>query len=142
MDEKTRNLLYRSFDEDLTPEEKKGLIEALENSFELKQEKEQIVQLRKNIKEGKASSFKPFFAERVLNRIQASGKNREEETFFNSLFVLFRPVAIAAAVLTIFVAGYNIANSGNVSLEGALAIPEVTLDDAYETSLAVVIEEE
>lgn len=142
MDEKIKILLYRSFDEDLNPDESKMLEKVLAKSEELQKEKEKITRLRVNIKEGKVSAFKPFFAERVLNRIQSSVNSQDEETFFESLFVLFRPVAIAAAVLIIIVAGYNISTSGQISIEGALGVPEVTLDDAYTTSLAVVMEEE
>jgi len=142
MDEKMKILLYRSFDENLNPEENKLLDQALASSDELKQEKEQIITLRGNIKEGRATSFKSFFAERVLNKIQASINSQEEDTFFDSLFVLFRPVAIAAALLIIIVASYNVASTGLISLEGALGMPEVTLDEAYDTSLAVVLEEE
>ena len=142
MDEKIKILLYRSFDEDLNPDESKMLEKVLEKSEELQKEKEKITRLRVNINEGKASAFKPFFAERVLNRIQASVNSQEADTFFESLIVIFRPVAIAAVVLIISVAAYNIITSGQISIEGALAVPEVTLDDAYDTSLAVVMEEE
>jgi len=142
MDEKIKTLLYRSFDEDLSPDESKLLEKALANSKELKEEKDKIDTLRVNIKESKASAFKPFFAERVLSKINASVNSQEEDSFFESLFVIFKPVAVAAAVLIIGIAGYNVTTSGQISLDGALGIPEVTLDDAYDTSFAVMMEEE
>jgi hypothetical protein len=142
MDEKIKELLYRSFDEALSPEDTKVLEQALANSDELVKEKEDIARLRNQISEGKILNFKPFFADRVLNRIQSSATDHSEEALFDSLFILFRPVAIAAAALIILVAGYNIVNSGNISLEGALAIPEVTLDEAYDISSAMALEEE
>ena len=142
MDEKIRELLYRSFDETLKPEDSKVLEHALANSDDLLKEKEEIAALRNQVYESKTEQFKPFFAERVLKRIQTSALDQNENAIFDSLIVLFKPVAIAATVLIIFVAGYNMADSGNISLEGALAIPDVTLDDAYNTSLAMVIEEE
>jgi len=142
MDEKIKELLYRSFDETLSPEDDKSLEQALANSIELMLEKENITRLRDQISESQTKHFKPFFADRVLNQIQTSTANQNEETLFDSLFILFRPVAIAATALIIIVAGYNIVSTGQFSLEGAMGMPQVTLDDVYDTSLAVVMEEE
>jgi hypothetical protein len=142
MDEKNKSLLYRSFEQELSPEEKENLEQALSRTEELRREKETIIQLRRTIREGKVDSFRPFFADRVLNRIQAYSKGRNDESFFDSLFMIFRPVAIAAVILIIMVTVYNITTSGQLSLESVLAVPEVTLDDAYSSSLALVIEEE
>jgi hypothetical protein len=142
MDEKLKALLYRSFEEQLTSEENNLLKEGLKNSSELREEERKISKLRNIIKKEKVSAFKPFFADRVMNEIEAFVKDREEDTFFESLFFLFKPIAIAATALIIIIAGYNITSSGQFSLEGAIGIPEVTLDDAYDTSLAVVMEDE
>lgn len=142
MDEKIKELLYRSFDETLKPEDSKVLEYALANSDDLLKEKEEIAALRNQLYESTSKQFKPFFAERVLKQIQTYPLDQNENALFDSLMVLFKPVAIAATVLIILVSGYNIADSGNISLEGALAIPDVTFDDAYNTSLAMVIEEE
>jgi len=140
MNKKIRALLYRSFDKSLSSREKQVLENALSQSEALRTEKESILQMRQAIKKGKVSGFQPFFAERVLN--QASIQAKAEDSFFNSLLIVFRPLAIAAVVVIIIISAYNITSSGQVSLEGALAVPEVTLNDAYATSLAVVIEEE
>ena len=142
MDEKLKILLYRSFEEPLSSEEGKMLEEGLKDSFELREEKEDIIRIRGMLQAEKVASFKPFFADRVMNKLEAVLKNKEEDSFFESLFLLFRPVAIAATALIIIAAVYNIASTGQVSLEGAMGIPEVTLDDAYDTSLAAVMEEE
>jgi hypothetical protein len=142
MNKKIRSLLYRSFDKNLSSRERQVLENALSQSEDLRGEKESILQLRQAIKKEKVSGFQPFFSERVLNRIQATLQAKGEDSFFNSLLVVFRPLAIAAIILIIIISAYNITSSGQVSLEGALAVPEVTLNDAYATSLAVVIEEE
>jgi hypothetical protein len=142
MNKKIRVLLYRSFDEDLSQKEKQALEKALSQSETFRAERESIIQMRQSVKKGNISRFQPFFAERVLNRIQTTLQVKAEESFFNSLLVVFRPLAIAAIILIIIISAYNITSSGQISLEGALAVPEVTLNDAYATSLAVVIEEE
>ena len=141
MDKKLRDLLYRSFDSKLFPEEKKLLEQALSQSKQLKQEKEMISSLRKDIKRSKITSFQPYFADRVMENIRSSKQIDESEQFFESLFVFFRPIAITAAVLIIIIAGYNITTTGYFSIEGALGIPEVTVDDVYDPTLALVTEE-
>jgi hypothetical protein len=142
MDKKIQSLLYRSFDEDLSAENKELLRQALLQSEAFRDEKEKIANLRQTIKKGNMSSFKPFFAERVLNRIHELTEKKNEASFFNDLLLIFRPLAIAAIILIIIIGSYNIRSSGEVSLEGALAVPEVTLNDAYAGSLASVLEEE
>jgi hypothetical protein len=141
MDKNLKDLLYRSFDSDLNPEEKKLLEKALSQSNELRREKEMITSLREDINQSKVTSFKPFFADRVMETIHASKQVNGNEQFFDSLFIFFRPIVIAAAVLIIIMAGYNINTTGQFSLEGALGIPEVTVDDVYDPALAFVTEE-
>lgn len=141
MDKKLIDLLYRSFDSDLDSREKKILEEALADSEELRQEKQIIDSLRQDIKGAKETSFKPGFADKVMNAITNQGLASENEQFFDSLFVFFRPIAIAATILIIIIAGYNIGSSGRFSIEGALGVPEVSVDDVYDPSLALVTEE-
>lgn len=142
MDEKLIGLLYRSFDTELHPEELKILEKGLSESEELREEKQKITLLRQNIVGQRKAAFKPFFVERVMNRIELMEKTDEQEILFNSLYKLFRPLAIAAAVLIIVISGYNIISSGEVSIESALAVPEVTLDDIYSPSYALLMEED
>ena len=141
MDKKLQDLLYRSFDSDLNQKEKKILDEALVHSEELREEKEIITSLRNNIERGKTTSFKPFFADRVMEKIQTSKQVDENEQFFESLFVIFRPIAVAAVILIIIIAGYNINTTGQFSIEGVFGVQEVTIDDVYDPTLALVTEE-
>ena len=141
MDKNLRDLLYRSFDSNLNQEERKLLEEALSQSNELRHEKEIIDSLRQNIEKSKTTSFTPFFADRVMENLHLSEEADKNEKFFDSLFVFFRPIAIAATVLIIIIAGYNMSTVGHFSLEGALGIPEVTVNDVYDPTLALVTEE-
>ena len=141
MDEKIKTLLYRSFDTELSPEEEEQLSLALRQSEELRIEKERIAALRDNIISGKSQSFEPFFADRVMGKLYDIENKKEAEFFFEWLFALFRPVAIAATILIIIAIGYNIGSSGQISLEGALAVPEVTLDEVYDPTLTLAMEE-
>jgi anti-sigma factor RsiW len=141
MDKKLKDLLYRSLDSKLNSDEKQTLEQALSQSEELRQEKEMITSLREDIRRSKATSFNARFADRVMNEINLLNQVSENDQFFESLFVFFRPIAIAAIVLIIAIAGYNINSTGRFSLEGALGIPEVTVDDVYVPTLAMVLEE-
>jgi hypothetical protein len=141
MDKKLKDLLYRSLDSKLNSDEKQTLEQALSQSEELRQEKEMITSLREDIGRSKATSFNARFADRVMNEINLLNQVSENDQFFESLFVFFRPIAIAAIVLIIAIAGYNINSTGRFSLEGALGIPEVTVDDVYVPTLAMVLEE-
>ena len=141
MDKKSKDFLYYSFDSDLDQEKKRKLEKALSQSKELQQEKEMLTFLRQNIKSSVNTSFNPGFAERVMQKIIGQNQITENEQFFDSLFVLFRPIAIAATVLIIIIAGYNMSSTNQFSIEGALGIPEVTVDEVYDPSLALVTEE-
>ena len=141
MDKKIKELLYRSFDSELSSEERKFLDNALSESEDLRNEKELISSLREKIKTSSTKSFNPGFADRVMKTIRSSKRSDESEQFFESLSVIFRPIAIAATVLIIIIAGYNMNKTDNYSLEGALGVPEVTVNDVYDPSLALVSEE-
>ncbi len=141
MDKKLKELLYLSFDSQLNAEERRLLEEGLAQSEELRQEKEMITSLRGDLKRSKSTSFNPHFVDRVMEKIHSIEKKDESEQLFDSLYLFFRPIAIAATVLIIVIAGYNISTTGNFSLEGALGVPEVSLDDVYDPALALVSEE-
>ena len=134
-------LLYRSFDDSLTPDEQKQLDEALSNSKALRDEKNRIVSMRKAVSGSAARSFKPFFAERVMQQIQQSHQNAvKQDPFFESLLAVFRPVAMGAAVMMIILLTYNMIKSDRLSLAGAFAEPEVTLEEAFDPTTMLAME--
>jgi hypothetical protein len=142
MDKKNKVLLYKSFDSELNQDEKIILNKALSESEELRNEKEMIISIRKNVEKSKTTSFNPNFADQIMEKIQPSILPDESDRFFESLSVVFRPIAIAATILIIIIAGYNMSTTDNYSLEGALGVPEVTVNDAYDPSIALVTEDE
>ena len=141
MNDKNLKLLYRYFDEKLTPAEQKQLEEALQHSKELQKEKNRLSSLRKLVATNSQQTFKPFFADRVMRRIsQSSEKENRQEMFFDSLLSIFRPIAIGATVVLILIMSYNIIKTDQVSLAGALATPEVTLEEAIDPTLLIALE--
>jgi len=141
MNKKELELLYRSFDGELTREEERMLKEALERSEALRAEKRLIEGLRKAIAAGGNASFGPFFADRVMERIgEGPAAAPEPNGFLRSIEAFFRPVALAAAGLSIVILCINLWVGGRVSLEAAFGVPEATLEEALEPTLPLVME--
>ena len=135
--EKILKLLYRSFDDILDEEEQQELAEALRNSRELEEERGQIEMQRNAISQsGSGLSFKPFFAERVMKRI--SGEDKKEnyaEIFFESLFTLFKRVAVIGAAACIVIIAYNLAKGESLKAEDAFYVSRVTYEEILDMPL-------
>ena len=136
MNKKILKLLYRSFDDDLSEKEQKQLAEALENSEELRREKEQIKAQRQAVSDSGAQSFKPFFAERVMSRIQAMGEEENTlEAFYETLWAVFRRFAVAAAVILIALITINLIIGESLSMDEAFYISELTFEEVLQLPL-------
>jgi hypothetical protein len=138
MNKKMLELLYRSFDDALTQAEQLQLDDALTKSTELQEERDRIVHMRAMISDGSVPSFHPFFAEKVMRRIREA--ERSQESFFDSLIEVFRPVAIAATIFFIVLLSYNLLKSDKISLASAFAEPEIRLEQALDPTLTLVME--
>ncbi|MCU0287637.1 MAG: hypothetical protein MUF15_14745 [Acidobacteria bacterium] len=108
--EKMKNLLYRSFDSSLTPQEQEELDNALENSSALKNEKLLIEKQRKAISQyANEFSFNPFFAQQVINRINTlTGNQNYGEIFANYLLFFFKRMALVSITICLIMISYNV----------------------------------
>ncbi len=133
MDQKALELLYRSFDAPLTPEEQRQLREALEKSRELRQEQEEIATMRRAVSQNTVPGFEPFFAERVMRRIRAGAKTGRKtgEDFSSSLAWSFRRIAMAGAIAALLLLANNIYRGGGISVSAIFAMPQLTIEDAW-----------
>ena len=107
--ENVKELLMRSFDQELTPQEKEALERALESSEELRQEKDDIEKMRKLISLS-SPSFSDSFIENTMNRV----KNEQDENPQLSQFIsIFKRIAIsgAAAIVALLISIYFIDGS-------------------------------
>ncbi len=138
MNEMLLDLLYRSFDEELSKEEQIMLDKALASSLELNKEKDRIAEMRKAIAENAERSFKPFFSARVMQRIKAD--ETEQDDFFTSLVWTFRRFAIIGAITIILLLANSILVDKSISIDTALAMPQLTLEDTWQ--LDIMLEEE
>ena len=142
MNKKALELLCKSFDSELSREEKRQLEEALADSSELRQEQERIAAMRESISTGAARSFRPFFAERVMNRIASLDEVKNgAQQFFESLQFAFRRVAVVGATAIVLLAAYNFIRTGEISVAGAFGLPQETLEDVLESPFDTTLEE-
>jgi len=136
MNKKILKLLYRSFDGDLKKKEQKQLAEALKSSKELQQEKEQISAQRQAVSDSAALSFKPFFAEQVMNRISSEVKKENTlEIFYETLKAIFRRFAIIGAVVLIVLISYNLKTGDSLSTDEVFYASDVTFEEILDLPL-------
>ncbi len=127
---KINELLYRSFDLDLDETDREELQHALENSEELRQEKLQAEARRELIsRSAEGIFFNPFFEEKVMNRIDTYARNESSsDIFFNSLMVVFKRLALAAAVLCIIIISYNLLTDESLKTVDELSVSPQTYE--------------
>ncbi len=126
MDNKLYNLLLRSFDAPLAESEERQLENALASSDELRTARDEIAALRFGLQGVKEEKFKPFFAERVVERLNNQQLSMDE--YFVSVF---RNVAIGAAVLVVICSAYNISREDSITLDSAFGIHHQTLEQIF-----------
>ena len=133
-----RDLLYRSFDDTLSDEERHRLDEALASSSELHDEYERLAQMRQMVSDGAVGSFQPWFAQRVMRRIASEGSVRESDLFFAELFSMFRRVAIAATFAAVITISYNLYQSDSFSIAATFGLQEEpALEEMLDVTLAL-----
>jgi len=142
MKKKILELLYLSFDGRLSDEERRLLEDELARSPRLREEKKRIETLRGAIERGAARSFRPFFAERVMHAIAAARPAKNGlERFAVSLQLAFRRVALVGATAILLLTIFNIVRTGDLSVAGALGMPQETLVEVLESPFDATVEE-
>lgn len=136
MDKKILRLLYRSFDDKLNESETQQLKEALRQSEELRREKERILAQRHAISESQKPSFEPFFAERVMNRVESlSEKTNGLEAFYETLLVIFRRFALVGAAVLIILLLVNLRTGDALSADEIFITSDVTIEEIADLPL-------
>lgn len=115
MNDKILELLYRSFDGELTASEQKLLEQALHNSKELESHKEEILKMRESLKQQSSPGFGYMFADRVMQKIKNHEKKSADEIFYDTIISIFKPLAFATTFLLMFWISYSvISDNGNL----------------------------
>jgi anti-sigma factor RsiW len=143
MDERMLEMLYRSFDGELDPDERAELESALASSPDLRRERDELLAMRGRVASSAAGSFRPFFAERVMRNIREELEGEAEGArFFESLQHAFRRVALVAAALVAFLLIYNMNQGGSVSLAAAFGTEETaTIEEVLTAPVEEMLEE-
>lgn len=130
MNEKMLELLYRSFDDELTEAERDELHAALTASPELQEEKKRLAELRKMVGETAESTFKPFFSARVMRQVKELQRGPEE--WVRALVWGFKRVVIAGALTAVLLVAVNVASGGRLSFDSLLALPQLEITDTWQ----------
>ena len=130
MNKKIKQLLYRSFDQELTPEERSILDNALSNSEALRIEKNKIENMRAKFANISDSHFQPSFVDKVMFRVQKEKVNTTigMEEFFDSFLWSFKRFAVGSILIVCLLFLINVLNAGSVTLDSALALPQIDLE--------------
>ena len=141
MRERDLELLYRSLDGELTPEERLDLEMALAGSADLRRERDEAMAVRGLVKAAASDSFGPFFAEKVVRAVRAMREEGVAGTrFFESLAHAFRRVAIVAAAVAAFLLIYNLNQVGSLSVAAAFGAQETGIEDVLSAPVDDVLE--
>ena len=123
-------------DNELTAPEKTNYEAMLEHSPKAQRELEKIRWIRTKMREV-PSSFKPFFAERVVGRL---AHHIKQDELFAALSYMFRRVAIAGVVVMIILGSLLNFNSTATTLED-YAKSQMTLDELVDPTANTSLED-
>ncbi|MDP4115591.1 MAG: hypothetical protein Q8903_05625, partial [Bacteroidota bacterium] len=112
---KIKKLIYKSLDGILSEKEERMLNEELQSSVEARLMYDEIAGIRKAVQNIEPEPFKPFFEERLLDKINnpqvIEGNN---SGWTESLTKSFRQIAFTTVIILALLVLYNV-NQGNYS---------------------------
>ena len=128
-------LLIRSFDETLNDRDQQKLNEALIKSAALRKEKEKLAQIR-TFSGQSEQSFRPFFASRVMNKLEnlRHVESEENDQAFQFSFA-FNRLAVSGAFLILVLLGITYFTTGSLSLDAIIGISELSTEHLGYVSL-------
>jgi hypothetical protein len=77
-------------------------------------------------------SFGPYFADRVIRRIQSEQELSGEMVFFQTLRSYFTKLAFASAFAMLFLIVVNVMTTRDPDIHTILSVPQVTVQDLVE----------
>lgn len=130
--EDTELLLKASLDE-LGPDESERLRDLLARDPEARTELERLKSLENLVSATPPASFDPYFANRVMQRLEAE-REGQVITLADSLAQMFYRIAPVALVLAVALFAFGAVNRSDDSqslFESALGLQSMTLDEAF-----------
>ncbi len=131
---KVLRLLYKSFDAELSAKEEQILKQAFGECKDLEHTKQTLHAIRNGLADGAAGGFHPFFADKVMHKINNRNREIRKVYFFESLRAAFRRVALAGALAILILLSFNI-------LQGLKITANPTLDEILVSAFTISLEE-
>jgi hypothetical protein len=130
---KIEKLIYRKLDGTLSDNELEYLNHECDNSESLRKEYQQITELRDKISESGIKSFKPFFEERLLDKLSAGEQtNKHTNGWITSLTASFRQIALTAAIILAILVVYNLGRGNYYSIQTIFGVSQSNLEVAFD----------
>lgn len=127
---KIKKLIFKQFDSTLSKAEKSDLENALAKSSKMRKEENDILKIRKLVSNSAVTSFNPFFEMHVMNKIRYENISYiNSEILFEALIFQFRKFTFSVLLLTTFLISINLSSGEKFTLNRALDIPEVRIED-------------
>lgn len=128
-----RELLLKSLEKKLSPQEQQRLEEYMKARPALRSEYEELTATSNLLASTDKPSFKPFFADRVMKQVFSDNLLESSDYFFKQLAHLFLRFAFAASVVAVLLGAYNVmsnkevSNNGDSIIENVFSLPDASL---------------
>jgi hypothetical protein len=123
------DLLLKSLDQPLKPDERERLNASLEHSAGLRDSARRLTEMRQLFKAAPPLRFEPFFATRVMANLRNASSTREVD-FFELLKMDFRTLVLAALLFILGLMSYNAIHEKESFLPAEVSVQQA-LDPAF-----------
>jgi hypothetical protein len=124
----------------LSPKERDKLDQLRKSSPEIQADLQKTIKMRELLQSTSDYSFKPFFAERVMNKIKA-GASAVQDDFFIVLSTMFRRVAIAGCTVAVLLfSAYLIFEKSETPIKDYV-YSQMTLDELVDPATTTSLED-
>jgi hypothetical protein len=130
---KINKLIYKSFDGSLDDKESAMLERYLLESDEIRKEYNRLNLIREKISGSAITSFKPFFEERVIAKINYPADDKDLlNNWTISLTASFRKVALVAMIILVMLVTYNLNKGNKYSIENLLGKEKISMENDFD----------
>ncbi len=126
-------LLYKSMDSALSPPGNAELEAALGESEELRRDRSAILAIRRAAADTAPRGFAPGFADRVVAAAKTRIRKPEGiDAVFEALKTVFKPVAVATAVLLVVLVAYSVSRGDLIPKSEIYYASDITMNKVLE----------
>jgi hypothetical protein len=126
-------LIYKNLDGTLSNKELEILKHEWDISEPVREEYQQILELRDKINESGIRKFKPLFEERLLDKLSSGKQLKTVSTgWIGSLGVSFRQITLTAAIILALLITYNMKNGNYYSIQNLFGDSNNNLEIAFD----------